>query len=592
MDTLKKLKIIFLTKEFRKIKFLTLGMLVTALFEVLGVASIAPFMALVSNPEMINENEYFRSIYLFFDFENQNQFVIATGAIVIITIVLSNTINASMLWFVTHFIRMQGHFLASRLIESYLKRDYEFFISRNSSDLSKNILSEVDRCMVGVVLPALTIVARVVASILMLIFLFYLDAFIAFIVLITLGGSYLLMYLLVKKKMYNMGVESTEVIFQKFKVANEVISGIKNIKLRGIEMEFLNAYKEPSKKSARYYALSDLISALPRYAIETIAFSGIIIMILSLMNNENYSGSTIPLISLYALAGYRLLPSLQAIYNSYAKIKYTLPAFDLLIKDLTSLDKKTEIKVKSHKTKIIGDISLNNIYYNYPESKSTIISGLDLEIKQYSCIGIIGGTGAGKTTFIDIILGLLKIKSGEMLVGGVKINASNIRDWQENIGYVPQSIYLMDNTIMHNIAYTIHKEDITMARVVEASKLANLDQFINTLPDGYMTMTGEKGIKLSGGQKQRIGIARALYNNPEVLILDEATSSLDGLTESFIVDSIHNKLKKKTIIMVAHRLSTLTNCDIIHLIKDGKMHDSGSLEELKARNKDLKKIST
>jgi ABC-type multidrug transport system fused ATPase/permease subunit len=285
------------------------------------------------------------------------------------------------------------------------------------------------------------------------------------------------------------------------------------------------------------------------------------------------------------------MPALQQIYGSLANIKFHIPLLDMLVDELQETDllnlSKNDLSAVDFHTKI----QLKSISFQYANADLPTIDKLNMEIIPNTTIGIVGSTGSGKTTLVDIILGLLPIESGEMVADKVSINSSNIHNWQKNFGYVPQTIYLTDNTIAHNIAFSVSDQMINLNNVVEAAKLAELDEFVQTLPQKYNTYVGERGVRLSGGQRQRIGIARSLYNNPKILVLDEATSSLDGITENVVMDAIHNLAHKKTIIIIAHRLTTVEECDVIHMIDSGKITASGTYEELIGSNEQFRKMA-
>ena len=324
---------------------------------------------------------------------------------------------------------------------------------------------------------------------------------------------------------------------------------------------------------------------MPRFVLEAIAFGGILLIILYILANTGSVNDAIPIISLYAFAGYRLMPAIQVIYLSSTRLKFVGPALDKIINDIKNL-KPLNLNQNQGVLNFNKAIDLKNISYNYPNSQRTSLKNINLSIPNSSRVGIMGQTGCGKTTMVDIILGLLDPEKGTLEVDGQIIKDQNRRSWQRSIGYVPQQIYLSDDTIAANIAFGVDPKDINKDLVERASKIANLHEFvINELPDQYETSVGERGIRLSGGQRQRIGIARALYHNPKVLILDEATSALDDQTEKVVMEAIHNLDKNITIIIIAHRLSTIKNCDIVYLLEKGELKNTGTFEEIiKANN--------
>ena len=557
-----------------------------------GVASIVPFMAVISTPEMIHENSYLSIVFNLFNISDENEFIILLGVAIIVLMLLSNSSQAFIAWKITYFTQNLLHRLQARLLEQYLAQPYGFYLNRNTSELGKNILNEVSAVINGVVHQALIGLTKIFIVIFIVGLLLYIDPIVAITTTIVLLGSYLKIFRLVKNQLTRIGIKKTTAVFQTFKAANEAMSGIKEIKLRNSEKVFINRFIPPSKESADCAALASIISSLPRYLLEVIAYGGIIaITIIIISTNPGRSNEVIPMISLYAMAGYRLMPALQVIYGAVSNIKYNMPAFNILVNDFFKSTEQISKELEQEPIELNDKIEIRGISFSYQNSEYPVIKNLTLDIKHNTTVGLIGSTGAGKTTLIDIILGLLTPETGSLIVDGKEINQSNIPAWQKNIGYVPQTIYLTDDTVERNIAFAVEEEEIDRELVINAAELANLDKFILTLPDQYETSVGERGVRLSGGQRQRIGIARALYHNPIVLVFDEATSSLDGITEVAIMDAIHNLSHKKTIIMIAHRLSTVKECDVIHMMKDGEIVVSGTYQQLIAENEEFQQMA-
>jgi len=593
MTIQQKLKILFTESELKKLSLLFVGILLMAVLEVVGVASIAPFMAVISTPELIHENSYLFYTYQLFDINNDNEFIVLLGIAIIVMLLVSNSSQALITWKITYFTQMQQHRLTVRLLQQYLSQPYSFYLNRNTSELGKNILSEVNSGISGVVLQSLLVLSKVIVAIFIFGLLLLLDPIVALTATVILGGSYWIIFRLVKNKLHTIGTARTETTFQTFKTANEAMSGIKEIKLRNNEKEFVDRFIKPSREQAHYAAQNTLIASMPRYILEVIAFCGIIAITISIIATKTESSNeVIPIISLYAMAGYRLMPALQQIYSGLTAIKYSIPAFNILINDFSQ--PSTEILEQQDYSPITFDntLQIKEINFSYQNTESSVIKNLNLEIAHNTTVGLVGATGSGKTTLVDILLGLLTPKTGTITVDGIQLNQKNISAWQKNLGYVPQTIYLTDDTVERNIAFAVSEEEIDKEQVKKAAEMANLDQFILTLPNQYQTIVGERGVRLSGGQRQRIGIARALYHNPTVLVLDEATSALDGITENAIMDAIHNLSHKKTIIMIAHRLSTVKECDVIHMMKGGEVIESGTYQHLISENEEFKKMAS
>jgi len=569
------------TKEKRKFKFLFIFFIITGIFEIAGIASIAPFMAVVSSPEIIQNNNYLNNFYNYFGFTSTNDFLVMLGVLVILLLVISNSIAALTTWKVSSFANNQSHVLSVKLLNSYLSNSYEFFLNNNSSTLEKNILSEVFRGVSGVMLPALLLIVKLIIVTFILILLIVVNPTITFASIFILGGLYLLMYKFMRSYLMEIGISFTKVDSERYKLVKEALSGIKNLKLNGNESEFVKQYSIPSKLHAKYTTQNSLITQMPRYLVETISFSGIVGIIIYFIYQGERVDEVIPLISIFALASYRLAPALQQIYHSISQIKYTLPAINLLINDIKD-DNEILFKAFSDKgfPEYKSSLVLNNISFGYLNSNRDSLCNISIEITPNTTIGIVGGTGSGKTTLVDIILGLLIPTTGNILIDGIALDENNTALWQRNIGYVPQDVFLIDDTIIRNIAFAATDNNISIEEIKSVCRVAGISKFIEGLPEGYQTVVGERGAKLSGGQVQRIGIARALYKNPNVVVFDEATSALDNITERAVMEAVNNLSHKKTIIMIAHRLSSIRNCDTIYVMDKGRIVDSGSYDEL------------
>ena len=581
---------LFKGSEKKRLFLLFFGMFVMGIFEVVGVASIAPFIAVVSNPEVIQENYYLNSVYTRFGFESENSYLSVLGISAIVLVLFSNGISAFINWKIISFSRNQSHLVGYRLLKKYLSQPYIFYLNKNTSNLSKNILSEVDRAVNGVVLPGLLALSRAAITVFILIFLLYLSPFLAVISIVVLGGVYSFIFMVIKKKLNSFGESASQSEADRYKAASEAMSGIKELKLHHLEGIFLERFEIPNKKTAVLKAYSQLSSILPRYLLDAIAFGAILSLMTFMVYMGKTSGEIIPIVTIFALAGYRLMPALQQIYASLTQLKFNFPALNILVNDLGNIDYVLVPNKNNKRTlKFTHQLVVENLSFKYPGTEKPILNNINLIIESHKTIGLVGLTGSGKTSLIDILLGLLIPTNGKILVDGKVLTPDNITSWQRNIGYVPQDIYLIDDTIESNIAFG--EKIINFEKVRQATKISELDNFINTLPNGYKTIVGERGVRLSGGQRQRIGIARALYHDPNVLILDEATSSLDSETESSIINAINNLSHKKTIVMIAHRVTTLKGCDTIHLIENGKISTSGSYKNLLLTNKIFKNMA-
>jgi ABC-type multidrug transport system fused ATPase/permease subunit len=362
----------------------------------------------------------------------------------------------------------------------------------------------------------------------------------------------------------------------RFQKANEALGGVKEIKLLGREKVFLDDYAKVSRFFAIRMALGEALSNSPRYILDMFAFGAILGIMMWLFVQD--ASQVIPVVGIYAFAGYRLMPALQNIYRAITKARFHTAVLETVKRDLENAPADFPEHVKRLTLK--DKLELRGISFKYPTASSSLLNGLSLDIKANTSVAFVGSTGSGKTTLVDIILGLLDPDKGTLEVDGMLLSEDKLRNWQANLGYVPQTIFLSDGTIAQNIAFGIPEDEIDREAVRKAAHIANLHEFVMSLPDGYNTIVGERGVRLSGGQRQRIGIARALYHDPGVLILDEATSALDNVTEEAVFQAIKNVTGKKTVIMIAHRISTVRECDQIFVLEKGRIVSRGSYQEL------------
>jgi len=576
---------LFNRKERRQIYWIFAALVVRGAIEVVGVASIMPFMAVVVNPGVIHSNAYLSKAYELFSFASPKHFLLFLGGLVFCVLVVNNLLAAITDWFLFKFTWMSGHSRAQRLFAGYLARPYSWFLKRNTAGMGANILNEVSNCMKGVLRPFVEMLTKGIVSIFIFIFLLLVDPLLALIVALVLGSVYLMIFLHVRKKLTKLGEERLHANRRQFVYISEAMSGIKDIKMLGCELFFYNAFSKHSHRLNYNQAIHQIVSQIPRYSLELVAFGGILLIVLYFIAIRQETQNIIPLIALYAFAGYRLMPALQGVFIGVTSVRFNLPVLNRLSKDISE-QKTIEVGPEARRRKIppmsLSDkIEIKNIEFAYDGGNELVIKGLDLTITAYTTVGLVGSTGAGKTTLVDTLLGFLHPQKGKLLVDGQVIAEENKRGWQNNIGYVPQHIFLSDDTVTNNIAFGRSARDIDNNAVERAAKLANIHDFVvKNLLQGYDTVIGERGVRLSGGQRQRLGIARALYHDPDILVLDEATSSLDSITEDNVMQAIHALTHKKTIIMIAHRLTTLKECDVIHFIHEGKVLSSGAYDEL------------
>jgi ABC-type multidrug transport system fused ATPase/permease subunit len=450
-------------------------------------------------------------------------------------------------------------------------------------------------------MPLGNFIAGIVTAFFILGLLFWTDPKLAVLSALILGTAYILIYSILRPKLARLGKERVVQNRMKYQVVSEAFGGIKEIKVGGLESTFFRRYQRPARDYARSQAIANLAGAMPRYLLEAIAFGGMLSIALYLMSTKGNLAAALPTLALYALAGYRLMPVLQQIYGSAVSVKYSAGAVDNLYDDFNSHQapfaapsgKTSDSQDKKEPITLTDKIELDQVTYRYPSGSRNSLDQVSLTIPANHTVGFVGPTGSGKTTTVDLILGLLMPTSGQLRVDGRPITAENIRRWQRLIGYVPQQIYLADDSVAGNIAFGIPPAEVDMEAVRLAARIANLDEFVSKeLPDGYATVIGERGVRLSGGQRQRIGIARALYHRPSVLVMDEATSALDNLTEVGVMQAIEGLNRQMTIILIAHRLTTVKKCDTIFLLEAGRLVGQGTYDELVDSNERFRALAS
>lgn len=559
---------------------------VMALFQVVGIASVMPFLALVADPDIIQTDARLRWVYDALGFQSTQGFLTFAGIGALVLLVISNALAALTEYLQLRFSWSLNHTLSVRILREYLAKPYVFFLNHNTSALATNILAEVKQTVRGFVLALVGLLSRSVVTLFILALLVAVNPLLALMTFGFLGLAYGGVFLLVRRMMAEAGRKRSLSDKARFKTATEALAGIKDIKILGNERTFLRRYEHHSRTYERYMAKQQVVSLMPRYAFETIAFGGMLVVVLVVMLRGTGLQAVLPTLGVYAFATLRLLPALQSLFTSLTSLRFSVPSIDVLYEDLDPENGRIEDEELGSATPVrplpfTDRIVLRDITFGYPNTERPVFDAFNLELRANSTVGIVGSTGSGKTTLIDILLGLLAPRDGQLEVDGVPVDDDNVRSWQRNLGYVPQQIYLSDDTIAANIAFGVRAKDIDRAAVERAATMASVHDFIvSELPLGYDTVVGERGVRLSGGQRQRLGIARALYHDPAVLVFDEATSALDGVTEESIFQAVSALGKSKTIVMIAHRITTVRDCDVIYLLEKGRVVASGTFEHL------------
>lgn len=586
-DTFRKLRDLLDVSERRRAFVVFVLMVITALLETIGVASIMPFMRVAADQGSVESNKYLSSIYGYFGFTSPQDFLFALGIAVLVLLVGSLAFKAFSFWVQVRFAHRRNHTIGCRVLSLYLGQPYEWFLNRRTSDISTTLLAEVSKVVHGALFPLMQVVSQGLVAASLLILLIVVDPWLAATVMLVLGGAYTTIFLLARKYIRRMGVERRQANHERFLAIQEAFGGIKDVKVMGLEGVFLRRFRGPSWRLANREAAGKVAAEIPSFAMQALVFGGIMILILYLMRIHNGIQGALPMLAGYAFAGYRLMPALQALYHQLAELRFGAPALEALHADMSALPVVTSLgEGVTDRIALRREVRLRDVTYSYPNVDRRALDSVDIAVDACTTVGLVGTTGSGKTTVVDVVLGLLQPAEGALEVDGKPITSrEDVRKWQRSLGYVPQTIYLADDTVAANIAFGVPAEEIDHGRVEEAARIANLHDFVvNEMPMGYATEVGERGVRLSGGQRQRIGIARALYRDPDVLILDEATSALDNLTEHAVMGAIHALGHKKTIIVIAHRLTTVEKCDRIYMLDHGQVVGAGTYDELVDQN--------
>lgn len=569
-----------------------LAMLGMGILQMAGVGVILPFVSLLSNPTSVHDHVMLQALYSGLGFESVNSFLILIGSVLLVVLVASNAVTAFTLWLMMHFAWGVQRRVSGRLLAGYLHQPYEAFLNRNSAEIGKNILVESQQFASGVLIPALKAMAFGVTALMIIGFLLWMNPLLAVAVTVIFGCAYFLVYLTIRRALLRIGGERMRANTQRFQAVDEAFGSVKEVKILGREDHFLKRYGPAAETFATAMAKSQVFGQIPRYAIEGLAFGIVMAAMLYLLASGHSMQSALPVASAFVVAGYRLLPALQNIYQGVTQWRFNQSVVETLHRDLAAhraagnaspISAGTETAAPAARAKLTFEhaIELDQVDYYYPAAAEPALRNLSVTIPKNSFVALTGTTGAGKTTLADLILGLLEPDAGEIRIDGTVLTDDNRRQWQANIGYVPQDIYLTDSSIAGNIAYGLDVDAIDYAAVERAARIANIHDFITgKLPDGYDTFVGERGVRLSGGQRQRIGIARALYHDPQVIVLDEATSALDNETERLIVEELDAMRGGRTLIVIAHRLTTVQKCHKVFLLDEGRLAAEGSYDEV------------
>lgn len=572
---LRKINYIFSKKQKIQSVFLCIGLFIGALFELVGVSLITELVSIVTDPSKIHKNQMLKSVYDLFGMREDRQFFLA---LVIGLIILYLVKNIFLLWinYVQYtFIYNNQLRLSGRLIDCYLKKPYTYHLDKNSAEMVRNVMLDTERFF-QMLLSVFLMLSELLISLLLCVYLFTVDWFITVSVAVILGIFTAIYLLLFKNKAKEYGKINQIYDGKMHQSINQALGAVKDIKILHREKYFVDAFCGYGKKKMRAVRNNNVLGQAPKYVIETVCIGAILlVLVFKLYMGEDLS-TMITQLAAFAVAAFKLLPSASKINNFANLIIFLKPSVDLIYRDIRDTEdmKSFELTdaVTDFEIKDADAISVTGLTYRYPHTEKDVLKDVSLKIPLGYAVGLMGPTGAGKSTLADVILGILTPTSGTVCYGNMNVHEHPIK-WSKKLAYIQQSIYLADETIRNNVAFGIDDDKIDEEKVWKALEEAQIKDFVRSLPEGLDTMVGERGVRLSGGQRQRIGIARALYDDPEILVLDEATSALDNETETAVMEAIDNLMGKKTLIIIAHRLTTLRNCQKIFKVEGGGVRE-------------------
>jgi len=561
--------------------------------EIIGIGMIPVFVSAVSDPDMVLKHDLLGPVFSYIGIQDGRE-LLKYGGLGLVGIFLFKGVYLIWLNYIKNrFIFNRFSMISTNLFKVYMNAPYTFHLRRNSAELIRNVTNETRFIANYVMNSILKVAMEAITAAGIFLMLLFIEPLLTVITFVIIGGGGSLLLKLIKKKLKTFGESATQERARMIQGVDEGINGYKDVNVMNRESFFIDKFKSYAVNFANAEIFKSTAIYASKPVIEFVTVTGMMFIAFFMVWQDRSLGTIIPVLALFGAATVRLMPAINKIVNQLTTFRYYLHSLDPVYQDMVNIEQKKE---SGNSLKNIGKltlencIELKNLSYNYPDSEETVVKNVNITIPKGSAVGFVGPSGAGKSTIVDLILGLLKPNSGEVLVDGVNIS-TDMRKWQNNVGYIPQSIYLSDDTIRNNIAFGIPEEMISDEKVHEAIKAANLDSHVNNLPRGLETNVGEGGIKLSGGQRQRVGIARALYDNPEVLIMDEATSSLDNITEKKVISAIEELKGDRTVIMIAHRLTTVENCDQLYLMKEGEVIDTGTYSELLDKSEEFQKMN-
>ena len=578
MSYIKKLAFLLSTEKKRKLYILIILMVFGIFFEMLGLASLLPILNFMMTKDIGASYPFLVPFLDFIGNPNQGTLVIIGMLLLVIIYCFKTLFLIYLTWYQSNFNSKFQAELSEKFFNGYVRMPYSFHLERNSSSLLTVIQNELGS-LFSAIQSIIILITEMSLLLGILVILFFIEPVGALSVFFLLGISSALFNILTSKKLRNWGQKRVLYVSAINKHLMEGFAGVKELKLLGREDYFSQELAKNLNFSTDITIKQTTLQQVPRFYLELLGIIGLTALVISMVIQSRPMDQMVPVLGIFLASAFRMLPSLNRIMGSIQNIHYCKPSLNVLYREFKVIKEQVEPVIILCELDFQSDISIHNLFMKYPNTKTEALKDVSIKIKKGELIGLIGPSGSGKSTLVDIMLGLLTATRGDVTLDDKSV-FKNLRQWQDMIGYVPQSIYLTDDSLKRNIAFGVSEENIDTDALNYSINCAQLEEFITSLPQGINTIVGERGVRLSGGQRQRIGIARALYNNPSIMFLDEATSALDNKTETEVMKSILSLKGNKTIIMVAHRLSTLVNCDRIYRLVDGEVVEMGAPEKI------------
>ena len=575
-------------EDLKRVKWLFLLTLIMGVLEVAGLASVIPFLQLASQPDSFQDNTLASSFFSALDINGYTAQLVFTGWCVLIFLALSNMINAFSGWTIQRIGWTLSHQISMRLVTRYLAMPYEFFLNKEIAEITKSTVADVNNLVNNVLIASCKLLTSLAVIVLVITLLAIIQPVVALSSVLFFGFAFISIFFLKKTQISDLGRRQLIANTGRYTTFLDLLNGIKAIQSSNSHQYFFNRFDEPSNEYSMIQPKLFISSVLPKYLIETLVFGSIIMVIIHLTKNNQSFSDYLPLISLYAVAGYRLLPLINSAYTSAIQILSNYHVIDSIHKDYVYGD--TRDSTVSTPLPYNEVLKLNNISFCYAGATRNAVDNISLTINKGSKVALVGTSGSGKSTLGSLLVGLIKPMSGVISIDGIERTNDHQSDWTDQVGYVPQDVFLFSGSVTENVCFGLPENQ---SDVVAACKIAQIhDHIVGNLSEGYASVVGDNGIRLSGGQRQRIGLARAIYRNPKLLLLDEATSALDTKTEKRIFEAIHAELSHLTLVVIAHRVSTVKTSDQIFVLEEGSLVAQGTFDELIGKSSLFQELSS